>query len=192
MIAGVRGTLEQIGDEWIHINLSGLIFQVLVPGALIDKLGPVGERIHLFTHLRIRDEQPVLYGFNTQIELELFQMLLSVSGVGPRIALGLISSLGVSGVNQAIESGDVNSLRSVNGVGSRTAGRLILELKGKFENILSEADGDSINLNSEVVDALIALGYSANEARQAVQASDSLASTTVEEGIRNALMSLGR
>ena len=192
MIAGVRGTLEQIGDEWIHINLSGLILQVLVPGALIDKLGAVGEGIHLFTHLRIRDEQPVLYGFNTQIELELFQMLLSVSGVGPRIALGLISSLGVSGVNQAIESGDVNSLRSVNGVGGRTAGRLILELKGKFENILSEADGDSINLDSEVVDALIALGYSANEARQAVQASDSLASITLEEGIRNALMNLGR
>ena len=192
MIAGVRGTLEQIGDEWIHINLSGLILQVLVPGALIDKLGAVGEGIHLFTHLRIRDEQPVLYGFNTQIELELFQMLLSVSGVGPRIALGLISSLGVSGVNQAIESGNVNALRSVNGVGSRTAGRLILELKGKFENILSEADGDSINLNSEVVDALIALGYSANEARQAVQTSDSLASITLEEGIRNALMNLGR
>ena len=192
MIAGVRGTLEQIGDEWIQINLSGLILQVLVPGALIDKLGTVGEGIHLFTHLRIRDEQPVLYGFNTQIELELFQMLLSVSGIGPRIALGLISSLGVSGVHQAIESGDVNSLRSVNGVGGRTAGRLILELKGKFENILSEADGDSINLNSEVVDALIALGYSANEARQAVQASDSLASITLEEGIRNALMNLGR
>ena len=192
MIAGVRGTLEQISDEWIHINLSGLILQVLVPGALIDKLGTVGEGIHLFTHLRIRDEQPVLYGFNTQIELELFQMLLSVSGIGPRIALGLISSLGVSGVNQAIESGDVNSLRSVNGVGGRTAGRLILELKGKFENILSEADGDSINLDSEVVDALIALGYSANEARQAVQTSDSLASITLEEGIRNALMNLGR
>ena len=192
MIAGVRGTLEQIGDEWIHINLSGLIFQVLVPGALIDRLGSVGEGIHLFTHLRIRDEQPVLYGFNTQIELELFQMLLSVSGVGPRIALGLISSLGVSGVHQAIESGDVNSLRSVHGVGGRTAGRLILELKGKFENILSEANGDSINLDSEVVDALIALGYSANEARQAVQASDSLASITLEEGIRNALMNLGR
>ena len=192
MIAGVRGTLEQIGDEWIQINLSGLILQVLVPGALIDKLGTVGEGIHLFTHLRIRDEQPVLYGFNTQIELELFQMLLSVSGIGPRIALGLISSLGVSGVHQAIESGDVNSLRSVNGVGGRTAGRLILELKGKFENILSEADGDSINLNSEVVDALIALGYSANEARQAVQTSDSLASITLEEGIRNALMNLGR
>ncbi|MEE2880870.1 MAG: Holliday junction branch migration protein RuvA [Chloroflexota bacterium] len=192
MIAGVRGILEQIGDEWIYINLSGLIFQVLVPGSLIDKLCPVGDAIHLFTHLRIRDEQPILYGFNTQIELELFQMLLSVSGVGPRIALGLISSLGVSGVNQAIESGDVNSLRSVSGVGGRTAGRLILELKGKFENILPEVTGDSRNLDSEVVAALIALGYSTNEARQAVQATDSLASMTVEEGIRNALMHLGR
>ena len=192
MIAGVRGILEQIGDKWIYINLSGLIFQVLVPGSLIDKLGPVGGAIHLFTHLRIRDEQPILYGFSTQIELELFQMFLSVSGVGPRIALGLISSLGVSGVNQAIESGDVNSLRSVSGVGGRTAGRLILELKGKFENILPEGTGDSINLDSEVVAALIALGYSTNEARQAVQATDSLASMTVEEGIRNALMHLGR
>ena len=188
MIAGVRGILEQVGDESVHINLSGLIFNVLVPTSLIDTLGSVGDRVHLFTHLRIRDEQPILYGFNEQMDLDMFLLLLSVSGVGPRTALGLISNLGVSGINQAIESGDVNTLRSVSGVGGRTAGRLILELKGKFDSLVTTPDNGSISVEPEIVAALVALGYSPNEARQAVQASDLSTISTVEDGIRHALM----
>ena len=188
MIAGVRGILERVGDESVHIDLSGLIFNVLVPVSLIDTLGAVGGRIHLFTHLRIRDEQPVLYGFNEQMDLDMFLLLLSVSGVGPRTALGLISNLGVSGINQAIESGDVTTLRSVSGVGGRTAGRLILELKGKFEVLVTNPDNGSISVEPEIVAALVALGYSTIEARQAVQASDLSTISTVEDGIRQALM----
>ena len=188
MIAGVRGIIERVSDESIHINLSGLIFNVIVPSSLIDTLGAVGDRIHLFTHLRIRDEQPILYGFNEQIDLDMFLLLLSVSGVGPRTALGLISSLSVSGINQAIESDDVNTLRSVSGVGGRTAGRLILELKGKFDSILANSDNGSFSLGPEIIAALIALGYSTSEARQAVQASDLSTISTVEDGIRHALM----
>ena len=188
MIAGVRGILERVGDESVHINLSGLIFNVLVPASLIDTLGAVGGSIHLFTHLRIRDEQPILYGFNEQMDLDIFLLLLSVSGVGPRTALGLISNLGVSGINQAIESGDVNTLRSVSGVGGRTAGRLILELKGKFDSLVTTPDNGSISVEPEIVAALVALGYSPNEARQAVQASDLSTISTVEDGIRYALM----
>ena len=188
MIAGVRGILEQVGDESVHINLSGLIFNVLVPTSLIDTLGSVGDRVHLFTHLRIRDGQPILYGFNEQMDLDMFLLLLSVSGVGPRTALGLISNLSVSGINQAIESDDVNTLRSVSGVGGRTAGRLILELKGKFDSIVANSDDGSISVGSEIIAALVALGYSTNEARQAVQASDLTTISTVEDGIRHALM----
>ena len=188
MIAGVRGILERVGDESVHINLSGLIFNVLVPTSLIGTLGAIGKQVHLFTHLRIRDEQPILYGFNEQIDLDLFLLLLSVSGVGPRTALALISNLGVSGINQAIESGDVNTLRSVSGVGGRTAGRLILELKGKFDSLVTNEDNGSISVEPEIVAALVALGYSPNEARQAVQTSDLSAISTVEDGIRQALM----
>ena len=188
MIAGVRGIIERVSDESVHINLSGLIFNVLVPASLIDTLGTVGDSIHLFTHLRIRDEQPILYGFNEQMDLDMFLLLLSVSGVGPRTALGLISNLGVSGINQAIESGDVNTLRSVSGVGGRTAGRLILELKGKFDTLVTNEDNGSISVESEIVAALVALGYSPNEARQAVQTSDISTISTVEDGIRQALM----
>ena len=188
MIAGVRGILERVGDESVHIDLSGLIFNVLVPASLIDTLGDVGVSIHLFTPLRIRDEQPILYGFNEQMDLDIFLLLLSVSGVGPRTALGLISSLGVSGINQAIESGDVNALRSVSGVGGRTAGRLILELKGKFDSLVANSDNGSISVEPEIVAALVALGYSPNEVRQAVQASDLSTISTVEDGIRQVLM----
>ena len=188
MIAGVRGILELVGEESVHINLSGLIVNVLVPASLIGTLGAIGDQVHLLTHLRIRDEQPILYGFNEQIDLDLFLLLLSVSGVGPRTALALISNLGVSGINQAIESGDVNTLRSVSGVGGRTAGRLILELKGKFDSLVTNEDNGSISVESEIVAALVALGYSPNEARQAVQTSDLSTISTVEDGIRQALM----
>ena len=188
MIAGVRGILERVSDESVHIDLSGLIFNVVVPASVIGTLGAIGDTVHLFTHLRIRDEQPILYGFNEQLDLDLFLLLLSVSGVGPRTALGLISSLGASGINQAIESGDLSTLRSVSGVGGRTAGRLILELKGKFDSFTSNSDDVSISVESEIVAALVALGYSPNEARQAVQASDLSTMSTVEDGIRHALM----
>ena len=188
MIAGVRGILERVSDESVHIDLSGLIFNVVVPASVIGTLGAIGDTVHLFTHLRIRDEQPILYGFNEQLDLDLFLLLLSVSGVGPRTALGLISSLGASGINQAIESGDLSTLRSVSGVGGRTAGRLILELKGKFDSFTSDSDDVSTSVESEIVAALVALGYSPNEARQAVQASDLSTMSTVEDGIRHALM----
>jgi len=188
VIAGVRGILERVSDESVHIDLSGLIFNVVVPASVIGTLGAIGDTVHLFTHLRIRDEQPILYGFNEQLDLDLFLLLLSVSGVGPRTALGLISSLGASGINQAIESGDLSTLRSVSGVGGRTAGRLILELKGKFDSFTSNSDDVSISVESEIVAALVALGYSPNEARQAVQASDLSTMSTVEDGIRHALM----
>ena len=102
--------------------------------------------------------------------------------------MGLISSLGVSGINQAIESGDVNALRSVSGVGGRTAGRLLLELKGKFDSLVANADNGSISVEPEIVAALVALGYSPNEVRQAVQASDLSTISTVEDGIRQVLM----
>ncbi len=191
MIVGIQGTLEATGPDWVHLRVGGVTLQVSVPAAAISELGPTGSQARLFTQLRIRDDQPVLYGFPEPEALELFQVLLAVSGVGPRMSLALISSLGVAGVQQAIASGDVDALSTVTGVGRRTAGRLVLELKGKLETDSPTAAALSPGSDAEVIAALTALGYSANEARQAVNGLDRSPDLTVEDRIRLALQQFG-
>ena len=191
MIVGIQGILEATGLDWVHLRIGGVTLQVSVPASAIGELGPTGSQARLFTHLRIRDDQPVLYGFPDSPALELFQVLLAVSGVGPRMSLALISSLGVAGVQQAIAGGDVAALSTVTGVGRRTAGRLVLELKGKLESDFPAAAALSPASDAEVVAALTALGYSASEARQAVNGLDRSPDLTVEDRIRLALQQFG-
>jgi len=192
VIVGIQGILEATGPDWVHLRIGGITLQVSVPASAIGGLGPTGSQARLFTHLRIRDDQPLLYGFPDSAALELFQVLLAVSGVGPRISLALISSLGAAGVQQAIASGDVAALSTVTGVGRRTAGRLVLELKGKLESGLPASDVLSPASDAEVIAALTALGYSASEARQAVTDLDRSPGLTVEDRIRLALQQFGR
>ncbi len=191
MIVGIQGTLEATGPDWVHLRVGGVTLQVSVPASAISELGPTGSQARLFTHLRIRYYKTVLYGFPDSPALELFQVLLAVSGVGPRMSLALISSLGVAGVQQAIAGGDVGALSTVTGVGRRTAGRLVLELKGKLEADSPAAAALSPSNDAEVIDALTALGYSANEARQAVKDLDRSPDLTVEDRIRLALQQFG-
>ena len=191
MIVGIQGIIEATGPDWVHLRIGGVTLQVSVPATAISDLGPTGSQARLFTHLRIRDDQPVLYGFPDSAALELFQVLLAVSGVGPRMSLALISSLGVAGVQQAITDGDVGALSTVTGVGRRTAGRLVLELKGKLESDFTAAAALSPASDTEVVAALTALGYSASEARQAVGNLDRSPDLTVEDRIRLALQQFG-
>ena len=133
MIVGVNGLLAGVGDDWVHLTVGGVTLQVYVPVSDILNLGPVGSQVHLFTHLRIRDEHPILYGFTSQAALDLFLVTQGVSGVGPRLGLALLSGLGAAGLQQAIALGDTARLSGVSGVGRRTADRIILELKGKVE-----------------------------------------------------------
>lgn len=191
MIVGVQGVLDSVGPDWVHLRVGGVTLQVFVPETAIGELGPVGGQVSLYTHLRLRDEQPVLYGFTTQASLELFQLLNGVSGVGPRLALALLSKLGASTLNQAIVSGDIASLASATGVGRRTASRIVLDLKGKvevndFETLPGQASDDV-----EVIAALTALGYSNNEARRAVANMDRSEELTLEDRIRLVLQQIG-
>ena len=94
MIVRVQGKLEAVGPDWVYVNLGGITLQVFVPASSIGDLGPQGGQVSLFTHLRIRDEQPIMYGFPSAASMELFLLLTGVSGVGPRIGLALLSTLG--------------------------------------------------------------------------------------------------
>tara|TARA_B100000949_G_scaffold56731_1_gene49928 strand:+ start:1829 stop:2293 length:465 start_codon:yes stop_codon:yes gene_type:complete len=151
----------------------------------------MGGQVRLFTHLRIRDEQPVLYGFSSTPAMQLFLMLNGVSGVGPRLSLALLSSLGVSSLQQAIANGDIASLSSAPGVGRRTAGRIALELKSKIDEGAADIGIPSGSDDAVVIESLMALGYSAVESRQALNGLQDASELSVEERIRLALQQFG-
>jgi len=189
VIVGIRGTLEAVGPDWVHLLVGGVTLQVSVPAAAIGELTPVGNQVRLFTNLRMRDEQPVLYGFLSAASLNLFLLLNGVSGVGPRLALALISSLGAARLQQAIATGDVEALNAAPGVGRRTAGRVVLELKGKLE-LETDEIGAAAGDMTEVIAALTALGYSTLEARRAVGNLDDSPDLTLEDRVRMALQQM--
>jgi Holliday junction DNA helicase RuvA len=187
MIVGVRGVLESTGPDWARLSVGGVTLQVFVPGNAVSKLGAIGATVSLHTLLRIREEQPVLYGFSDAASLDLFTMLTGVSGVGPRLALSLLSVLEPASLQVAVESGDVAALAAAPGVGRRTASRIILDLKGKIEVGEGDISGVITGGDGEVLAALAALGYSASEARAAVDSLPDSDGDTVEDRIRLAL-----
>ena len=193
MIVAVTGVLSAAGGDWVHLTVGGVTLQVYVPASDISTLGDIGSQAHLFTHLRMRDDQPVLYGFSTPAALELFLVTQGVSGVGPRLGLALLSGLGAAGLQQAITEGDVATLSGISGVGRRIAGRIVLELKGKLELEPGDVAGASPSggIDGEVIAALTALGYSTAEARRAIANLDRSPELAVEDYIRQALLQIG-
>ena len=187
MIVGVHGTLETTGPDWVHIRVGGVTLQVSVPGNSVSSLGALGSQVTLHTYLRIRDEEPVLYGFTDAASLGLFGMLTAVSGVGPRTALALLSTLDPARLQTAIVTGDTAALSSAQGVGNRTANRIVLDLKGKLEDAEFAEVTFSENADGQVIAALTALGYSLAEARAAAAAPAVTAETEVDDRIRVAL-----
>ena len=132
MIAAVRGRLEVMGVDNAAEEVAGISLRVFVPTILLSELGEVGSEIKLDTHFQVREDLMALYGFQNAPQLDLFEMLILVSGVGPKAALSLVGAGGVEGVQLAIAQGDVDFLKKIPGIGAKTAVRIILELKGKL------------------------------------------------------------
>ena len=187
MIVGVHGTLETTGPDWVHVRVGGVTLQVFVPANTVSGLGALGSQVTLHTHLRIRDDEPVLFGFIDAAALGLFSMLTAVSGVGPRTALALLSSLDPARLQTAIVTGDTAALSSAQGVGNRTASRIILDLKGKLEDAEFAEIGFSGDVDGQVIAALTALGYSPAEARAAAATPAVAGESEVDDRIRVAL-----
>ena len=188
MIVGVHGTLETTGPDWVNVRVGGVTLHVSVPANTVFSLGGQGSPVSLHTHLRIRDEEPVLYGFIDAAALGLFSMLTAVSGVGPRMALALLSSLEPARLQNAIVTGDIAALSSAQGVGNRTASRIVLDLKGKLEDAeFTDISGISEGTDSQVIAALTALGYSLSEARAAAGTPAVTAEAEIDDRIRVAL-----
>ena len=169
MIGFLRGVLLQKSPQELLLDVGGVGYRVLVPISTFCRLGDQGAQAQLLIHTHVREDQLVLYGFATSAELELFEKLISVSGVGPKVALGVLSGIEVDDLVHAIRGNDVARLTRVPGVGKKTAERLILELKDKIASLhvgTAEPPAPSPK-RSDLLSALANLGYSSAEADRA-------------------------
>jgi len=191
MIVALEGTLDSRGIDSAVVKVGPLSLLVYVPGSTLSRLGTVGDKVHLHTHLYVREDNLSFYGFASAEELALFQNLISVSGIGPRAALAFLSTLNVDQLASAIVGGNVDLLTQVPGIGKKMAGRVVLELKGKLEKGWAGAVTPALTPDdADVVAALTTLGYSLKEATQAVAGLPNSAELDLEEKVRLALRQL--
>lgn len=190
MIAGLQGKLKAIGSSWAIIGVGGISFQVYMPTSTLSTLGAIGSEVELHTHLYLREDNATIYGFATAEELGLFQTLLSVSGVGPKLALNMLSAMSAEKLAMAIASGSAEILTEIPGVGKKLANRLILELKGKLATTWP-APAELTEENADVLAALTALGYSVREATRALATLPQDKKLSLEERVKLALQYFG-
>jgi Holliday junction DNA helicase RuvA len=192
MIASLRGKVASLGSDGAVIDVGGVGFQVYMPTSTLSALGVVGEEVKLHTHLYLREDNVTLYGFASTDELALFQTLLGVSGLGPRLALALLSAMNVEQLSMAIATGSADLLTVVPGVGKKLAGRLILELKEKIgAGWIATPAAQVAQENADVLAALTALGYSVAEASRAVATLPPDQDSNLEDKIKLALQYFG-
>ena len=192
MIAGLNGKLESLGSDWATINVSGISFQVYMSTTTLSTLGGTGKEVRLHTHLHLREDNATLYGFALAEELGLFQTLIGVSGLGPRLALTMLSAMNVERLTMAIATGSADLLTEIPGIGKKIADRLILELKDKIDvGWITTPAAELVQENAEVVTTLTSLGYSVAEASRAVATLSPASDLILEEKIKLALQYFG-
>lgn len=197
MIGFLRGMLAEKGDNYITIDVGGVGYQVFVPANTSAYLSAEGEEVTVYTSMIVREDDVSLFGFSGRGELDLFKKLIGISGVGPKAAVSILSAFTLDQLRQAIVFEDAKALQRANGIGKKTAERIVLELKDKFATVNTDGSVDSQNMQdsriqsgrSEAIDALMALGYSRGEAANAL-ASVTEADLNAEEYIKLALKNL--
>jgi Holliday junction DNA helicase RuvA len=192
VIASLHGKLESLGSDWAIVNVGGIGFQVYMPTSALSTLGTPGDEVKVYTHLHLREDNLALYGFTSADELWLFQTLLGVSGLGPRLALAMLSALSTEQITMAIATGSTDMLDMIPGIGKKVANRIILELKEKIGAgwVVTPAT-QLAQENTDVLAALTSLGYSAAEATKAVATLPANTDLSLEEKIKLALQYFG-
>lgn len=193
MIAYLQGKIIKKSARSLILLNQGIGYHIFIKESELEKIS-MGEDMELFIHHYIREDMNVLYGFRTFPELEMFELLLSISGIGPKAGLGILNLADVVQIRKSILLGDSSLLTHVSGVGKKIADRVILELKNKIGNITPDEEKHSslteMNADIDVIDALMALGYSQIQARETLLKLD--ASLSTEEKIKEALKQFGR
>jgi Holliday junction DNA helicase RuvA len=193
MIAALEGKLESLGNTSAIVKVGPISLTVIAPTSTLSQLGNVGDRVYLHTHLHVREDNIALYGFASAEELGLFQSLITVSGIGPKLALAILSTLSPEQIIAGIEGNNSDLLGQVPGIGKKIAARIVLELKGKLSKQLGNTIAPSLKQeDADVVAALTGLGYSLREATHAVSALSDSKELALEEKMKLALQQLAK
>ena len=191
MIARLVGVLAEKSPPHVLVDVNGVGYEVQVPMSTFYNLPDLGGKVTLLTQFIVREDAQLLFGFLTAGERESFRELIKISGVGPRIALALLSGLNTAELAQAVAAQDATRLVKVPGVGKKTAERLLLELKGKLAPVLATPGFAAVSdTQGDILQALIALGYSDKEAQAALKQLPP--DVSVSDGIKQALKALAR
>ncbi len=192
MIASLEGRLESVGGEGAVINVGGVGFKVFMPTSDLAALGKPGQQVKVFTHTHVREDSISLFGFGTAEGLWLFETLIGVTGLGPKLALAMLSAMSPEQITMAIATGSADMLDMVPGVGKKVANRIILELKEKIGAGWAVSPAAQVaQENTDVLAALTSLGYSAAEAVRAVGGLPDDPKLKLEEKVKLALQFLG-
>lgn len=176
MIGRLKGTLADKQPPWLLVDVNGVGYEVEAPMSTVFDLPPVGQAVTLYTHLAVREDAQQLFGFGSEAERTLFRTLIKISGVGGKLALAILSGMPTDEFVRVVEEGDAVRLTKLPGVGKKTAERLIIELRGKTDSVIAPAGQAAASRPAspaaDARDALIALGYKANDAKKMVDAVD--------------------
>ncbi len=190
MIGRLSGILFDKNPAQLLVDCNGVGYEVSVPMSTFYNLPHTGDKVTLLTHMVVREDAQLLYGFGTAQERELFRELIKISGVGARTALAILSGMSVTDLAQAVTLQEAGRLTKVPGIGKKTAERLLLELKGKLGADIGNVPGAAQDSSNDVLNALLALGYSDKEATLAIKQVP--AGSSVSDGIRHALKALSK
>lgn len=197
MITYIIGEFTEIEDTTIIVEAYGVGYEVMVPGSVVSLLPPVGSRIKIYTYQNVKEDVLDLYGFLTKDDLNIFKLLITVNGIGPKGALSILSSISPDDLRIAVVSDDVKRIQSAPGIGAKTAQKLIIELKDKlkledvlYKNDTEVANNTSGSVRDEAVEALCSLGYSPSEALRAVKNIDINDGMSSEDILKLALKKL--
>ncbi len=199
MIYSLTGELTYIGDQFLVVECGGVGFKCFTSVATAANAGRIGDQIRLYTYLSVKEDALDLYGFKTENELRAFKLLISVSGVGPKAAVSILSEMSADKLSLAVAAGDTKAITRANGVGKKIAERIVLELKDKMAGVTLSSSESSVSAAAsvapdspagEAVAALVALGFSKSDAAAAVGAMDS--SLPTDEMIRQGLRQLSK
>lgn len=201
MIAFLRGDLEYVSTDYVIVAVGGIGYNVFVSGKVLEELPRTGEEVKLYTYLNVREDAMQLFGFSNKDELDVFKLLITVNGIGPKGALSILSVMTTDELRFAVAADDSKTIAKSPGIGAKTASKLILELKDKLKledaisNSFEKADDNlqvagMADVKGEAVMALTALGYSQAEAVKAVKSVDVSQDMSAEDIIKKALRAL--
>ena len=201
MISYIKGELTEVFEDTVVVETNGIGYNIRVPGSVLDRLPSVGSSVWIYTYLYVKEDAMNLFGFLNRDDLSVFKLLLNVSGIGPKGALAILSTIGPDDLRFAVLSEDVKTISSAPGIGAKTAKRLIIELKDKlklaevFETALANkekasSENDVMLARNEAVEALVALGYASAQAMKAVQQVENAEEKDSEQILKEALKKL--